>query len=149
MEPNAKDIIRAMECCNTDDGSCLNCPCIDDYNSCVGLSKNALALIKQLTEEVADLKAIAEGYQKQFEDCYEEKAKLTEENERLRAENNTYANGVEKIAINYYNKGKADTVREMQETFKEEVRKYADVICTEDAEWLIDQIAKEMLEGEK
>ena len=42
--------------------------------------------IKELTEEVADWKAIAEGYQKQFEDCAEDRSRLTEENERLRAE---------------------------------------------------------------
>jgi phage shock protein A len=42
--------------------------------------------IKQLTEEVASWKEIAEGYQKQFEDCAEDRTKLTVENERLRAE---------------------------------------------------------------
>jgi hypothetical protein len=36
---------------------------------------------KKYTEEVADWKAIAEQYQKQFENCAEDRAKLTEENE--------------------------------------------------------------------
>ena len=36
---------------------------------------------KELTEEVASWKAIAEGYQKQFEDCAEDRARLSEENE--------------------------------------------------------------------
>lgn len=71
----------------------------------IEMLKDALALInsqeeriKELTEEKAEIweernriyndlqdwKAIAEGYQKQFEDCAEDRAKLTEENERLR-----------------------------------------------------------------
>ena len=49
--------------------------------------KELLALIKELTKEAVRWKEIAEGYQKQFEDCAEDRAKLTEENERLRAEN--------------------------------------------------------------
>lgn len=36
--------------------------------------------IKELTEEVASWKEITETYQKQFEDCAEDRAKLTEEN---------------------------------------------------------------------
>ena len=44
--------------------------------------------------EVEDSRAIAEQYQKQFEDCAEDRAKLTEENERLRAEGEwTYSEG--------------------------------------------------------
>jgi hypothetical protein len=40
----------------------------------------------ELTEENANWEAIAEGYRKQFEDCAEERANLTEENERLKTE---------------------------------------------------------------
>lgn len=117
MELNAKEIIKALECCASSNGigACESgcplweiepCPCIDEPNEILHC---ALALIEQLTQahemlsesydalektkdellaersrltdEVADLKAIAEQYQKQFEDCYEEKVKLTEENE--------------------------------------------------------------------
>lgn len=42
--------------------------------------------IKELTEEKDTWEAIAKSYQKQFEDCGEDRAKLTEENERLRGE---------------------------------------------------------------
>lgn len=88
MELNAEQIVKALECCSkgtTED--CAKCPRFDgdrtlSTEDCMEiLMRNALALIKQLTEEVAGLKAISEQYQKQFEDCYEEKAKLTDENE--------------------------------------------------------------------
>ena len=73
---NAEQIKKALECCQKDD--CDNCP--NTFGNCYSnLAGYALSLIKKLTKEVEDLKAIAEQYQKQFEDCYEE-------NERLRAE---------------------------------------------------------------
>lgn len=56
---------------------------IKGMEECMALL-SAISLIKKLTKENEDLKAIAEGYQKQFEDCYTEKAKLTEEVESLK-----------------------------------------------------------------
>ena len=75
-ELNREQIIKALECC-TKSTLCARCP-RGDYDTC-DIEAEALSLINELTVEVADLKAIAEGYRKQFEDCYEE-------NERLRAE---------------------------------------------------------------
>ena len=186
-------IIKALECCTSSDKSAdcpIGCP-FGDINSCEeSLMYHALSLIKELTEEVASWKAIAEGYQKQFEDCAEDRARLTEENERLRVENvyglsaTKLAKKVEELSVeneklidelaksynaldesmNFYcsftqskvsncpiddevAKAKADTVRKMQERLNETKFKMLgyEIIYAEN----IDQIAKEMLEGEK
>lgn len=50
--------------------------CENGYEGTLALER---AKVKELTEEVADWKEIAEGYQKQFEGCAEDRAKLTEE----------------------------------------------------------------------
>ncbi len=111
MELNREQIVKALECCSKHPPRCRACPyqgmpcCTNEHR------KDALTLIKQLTadvervskqcgeiivecderdaerlKEVADWKAIAKGYQKQFEDCAEDRAKLTEENERLQVQ---------------------------------------------------------------
>ena len=115
MELNIEQIIKALECCQFRHikNNCDECkyhrwcePSCRDL-----LCQDSLSLIKQLTEEVndlkedkelysvfcedykgqvEDLKAISEQYQKQFEDCYEEKAKLTKENEKLTINMNAY-----------------------------------------------------------
>lgn len=68
-EIKSDQIIKAMGCCYTDDENCLTCPYINDYASCVGLTKNALALLKHNNNEIADWKEIAEQYQRQFEEA--------------------------------------------------------------------------------
>lgn len=106
-----------------------------------------------LEAEIADLNAIAEQYRKQFEDCYEEKAKLTEENERLKLAPKIGSVSVPEALeiLNKYcesgiKKAKADTVRKMQERLKERKVSYCTisfrVVPVDD----IDQIAEEMLE---
>ena len=65
---------------------------------------------------------------------------LTEENERLRANNLTFARGVEKVAANYYNLGCTDTVRKMLERLCEGRVSNDNVVI------VANQIAKEMLE---
>ena len=115
------EIIKAFECCtrgrkSNKDSPCLECP----YNECniVGgtgerqtsgtcqgwLMKDSLALIKELTEEVTDLTAnvLLKGV---------ENLTLTEEND---AQAETIKSLIETIKD-----VKADTVREMQERFKE------------------------------
>ena len=100
-----EQIIKALECCIKT--QCDNCCNLgnwhEQWNCMTDLMKKALALIKELTEEVADWKAIAEQYQKQCEDSYVEleamrtaansykmhNQKLTEENERLQKALNT------------------------------------------------------------
>lgn len=70
-------IIKAGNCClDAVCADCPECPYTDTEDCQRKLSEDALALIKELCEEVTDLRAIAEQYQKQFEDCYEENERL-------------------------------------------------------------------------
>ena len=183
MELNREQIIKALECCGTSDKSCSYCPLAKDYSPCSKtMADNALSLIKELTaenkllnvelgnanseilrlieekkeltEEVASWKAIAEGYQKQFEDCADDRAKLTEENERLRGcvmseeqvrtiATETIKQGISKI--------KAATVRKYREQLhrafahSDSKDKFNKGVFLE----MVDLIAKEMSEGEK
>ena len=89
---NAEQIKKTLECCSNPTGDCPDfCPLRCSTECVQDLAENALALItsqeqriEELAEEVADWKAIAEGYQKQFEDCAEDRARLTEENESIK-----------------------------------------------------------------
>lgn len=110
--------------------------------------------IKELTEENKKLKddydkndaewrEIYADSQSKWEKAYE---KLEVENQRLCQNNLVFAQGVEKVAANYYNLGCADTVRKMQS----EINKTLSALCKGDVSEIhrmIDQITKEMLEG--
>lgn len=107
---------------------------------------------KELTDEKDTWEAIAKSYQKQFEDCGEDRAKLTEENERLRAENVDAQLGFRLLEDAFERLEKineqieADTVRKMQSEIKERCIKggiYPAFVAS-----TIDEIAKEMLEGD-
>lgn len=161
MELNAVQVIKALECCSkgtTED--CAKCPRFDgdrtlSTEDCMEiLMRNALALIKQLTEEIADLKAISEQYQKQFEDCYEEKAKLTDENERLMTECGNqsilWKQHFESIYETAKETVRANTVREMQKRLHGRFGDDANrVFSNYNIHRYIDRIAKEMLEGKQ
>jgi phage shock protein A len=116
MELNREQIIKALECC-TNVGKCglIDCKCDDcPYNigedDCKNLDEYALALIKKLTEENANLHAsctelerkcttlsdIVENYRVELgetrvilAEANEEKRELAEENERLHVALNT------------------------------------------------------------
>ena len=102
--------------------------------------------IVDLKQEVADWKAFAEQYQKQFEDCADDRTRLTEENERLRAEIDNGAEVCHNCHTKYANKiekAKADTVRELAEKVNSCFCPDCDYSGYEIRE-VIDQIAKEM-----
>ena len=122
MELNREQIIKALECCSKE--TCEDCPYanedIFDTSCGINMAKDALALIKELTEENERLRAECENqsllWKKHFESIYET-AKETV---------------------------KADTVRKMQERIKEHCIKggiYPAFVAS-----TIDQIAKEMVE---
>ena len=129
---NAEQISRAFNACIA--GECIRgrCPlynCEEPVQECISrLAKNALALINSQEQRIKE---------------------LAEENERLMREKTA----LECVVSTARNQAKADTVRKMQERLKAEMRntaKYSfgsreySVI----GEAFIDQIAKEMLEGE-
>ena len=93
MRLKRTEIIKALECCGSNNCSeeCFGSD-MKGLSECTKiLAQNALTLINELTEE----------------------------NERLRANNLTFAHGVEKVAANYYNLGCTDTVRKMKESIIE------------------------------
>jgi uncharacterized small protein (DUF1192 family) len=137
------NIIKALECCIKAEtwGDCqeLGCPALtkhgcyfylrtdnDNENALyVEMFKDALALITSQEQRIKE---------------------LTEENERLQAEI-THLEGHREADIKAFKTLKADTVRKMQEKLKAKAKnnEWNGTICGED----IDQIAKEMLEGEQ
>lgn len=177
MELNREQIIKALEDMNM-------------VGVSPKAIRNAIALIKELTQANEQLSESYDHLEKTKDDLLSERSRLaekiinleqayecadsarrelssecdrlTEENERFRANNLVFAQGVEKVAANYYKLGCTDTVREMAERWKERLPQllmdcpYLDVINEEF--WLeaayelfegIDQITKEMLEGER
>ena len=125
-----EQIIKALERCKTPsandcngceyDGKCLK---NGEYIGCVNLLvADALSLIKELTEE----------------------------NERLRAQVDMWTSTAycEKDRLNSI---KADTVQKMQERLKKEFDRMhkSNFITVEVRQWIIDQIAKEMVEGKQ
>ena len=162
MELNREQIIKALECCSEDTADCHNCPYSEfqEGNCFDNAKKDALSLIKELTEEVTSWKEIAEGYQKQFEDCAEDRARLTEENERLKQLlDYKCLYGYDGEVMEYCVQGPcphyeikkelvADTVRKMQERLKEKAFSVPTVYNSHFGR-MIDEIAKEMLEGKE
>lgn len=138
MELNAEQIIKDLEAMNM-----------------TGLSptiiRNAIALIEEFTKEVEDWKAIAEGYQRLFEDCAEDRAMLTEENERLMIEcgnqSTLWRQHFESIYETAKETVRADTVREMRDRILEGLGEKEQPISLSFVRWLIDRITQEMLEG--
>jgi hypothetical protein len=139
MELNAEQIKKALECCTRgrkqDDIPCFDC----SYNECnvVGgtserqitgtcqgwLMKDALALINSQEQRIKE---------------------LAEENERVKLEYAGFEAGA-KHAVSFV---KADTVRKMQERLTKEFDRMhkSNFMTPEVRQWIIDQIAKEMVE---
>jgi hypothetical protein len=137
MELNREQIIKALECCTS--GHCYigeGCPLadMDDYDDditkCTSeLSEHALALIKELINDKAELK-----HQIQ-EEIVEDDINLFDEYTRMLHE------GIRKA--------KANTVQQIQLKMAMHYGTYTDKDMTPITEVfsLLDQIAKEMLEG--
>ena len=171
MELKRDEIIKALECCtrgrkNKEDYPCDECP----YNECniVGgtserqvkgtcqgwLMKDALSLYKELTEESQKWQ---KGYECVDAACRELSSKcdeLTEENERLNKEVDRLSQVVlnhEGITEMEVEEAKIDTVRKMQERLKKGLLDTASLFTQQRyiVDDVIDQIAEEMLGGEK
>ena len=139
MELNREQIIKALECCSTT-GDCPKCLYNDDTSLCINrILKDALSLIKELTEEKFDIecsyKALKRDNERLHETCTEFERKCASLNDAYE-----FVNGI-------VLQSKADTVRKMQERIKAEKfhhKNFGDLVYLAD----IDQIAKEMLEGD-
>jgi hypothetical protein len=123
MEPNRTQKKRGLEICATAKLRCKDCtipPCLEKH------LENALSLIKELTEENERLSNDKEYWKN-----------------RARESESEYAQAVKRG----YNLGTVDSVRAFDERAKAKV--YTNNYCQEVVLLSdIDQIAKEMLEGE-
>ena len=138
MERNREEIIKALECC-VKEWDCAFCRF--SKLECASIKRDALALIKELTEENERLKAENARYEAENHAQFDKWLKLEEATKRHHSELFEEA----KIAV------KEDTVRKMQERLMMRER----IIEAYGTRWkviyssAIDQIAKEMLEGDE
>lgn len=143
---NAEQVKKALECCAL--GDCTPCPYHQLYVGCRDrMAEDALALINSQEQRIGELAEENEKLTINMNAFGLAAKRLGQENERLRAENERYAELEEGCYVTGYKNIKADTVREMQERLDKrfchdpaflgvEQRLIMDVI---------DQIAKEMI----
>jgi chromosome segregation ATPase len=160
---NAEQIKKALECCAADDG-CVGeeCPYYANCQFCITrISKDALALITSQEQRIKELAEKVENYRNELgevrfalAEANNDRKELTEENERLHASCTeltqccTKLETLYKIECKRVDTVKADTVRKLAESIKLEFYKEFDEIIPSIMADRIDQIAKEMLEGE-
>ena len=140
---NTEQIIKALECCANKAEGCLcsDCPFVRSRYCTNRLRENALALIKEQQAEITKLTIALEamrGAGNSYKMLYENLEKTTNYlRDRLKEE----AEHAKEFAI-------TDTVKKMQERLHEEAWQGYQVgmyiVSTDN----IDQIAKEMLEGQ-
>lgn len=155
------EIIKALECCISGD-DCTLCPLCDEQSCPCVLNENALALIKELTEEneawQKQLISYKEKADKAYYDLACEVENLRAENERLKKHEIVYETPFGKQTMpdilsldgklaelykRIENKIKADTVREMHSLIKERCIKggiYPAFVAS-----TIEKVAKELL----
>ena len=162
---NAEQIVKGLEIC-ANGGDCKECPINPrkgNYGYCTSLAiKNALALINQLDEENTKLANML----LEKDVIILEQGKFVDENERLKTELRQTAQKLKAaeeanekltVAIPKWAKQcveleercmalRADTVREMQERLKGAFN-FGHTILEKSICDIIDQIAKEMVEG--
>lgn len=129
----SEQIIKAMECCYTDDGSCSGCPFQKEFDACVGLTKNAVGVLNKLVDEVERLRSLCE----------------TKDHIINKVSKNTQEIG--RVAIRAIADTKAEVVKEMQERLHKVA--FVDTVVINGKQMVyvddIDHIAKEMVEGKK
>ena len=151
MELKRDEIVKALECCSKD--KCIECHYHKQENECVDLlARQALTLINELTEENERLRNIVVKWNeytaeanKKLDEIYIGAKILVEENKRL--EKKSLA--IDELLTVGRNIAIADTVSEMQKrlTFEFDRMHKNNFMTPEVRQWIINQIAKEMLEA--
>lgn len=108
-------IIKALELHSVRKPCVEECPYGNRPYCGVDMAKDTLALIKELTEECENYKSIAEYQQSCNMDRGFKIKRLTEENERLKQLNESYAELEQGCFVTAVKKFQALTVREMQD----------------------------------
>lgn len=81
MELNRDQIIKALECCGTENKCCSSCPLAKDYSPCSKtMANNALALVKAQAE---DYTALDEKYRMLYEENERRKDQLCDLNAKI------------------------------------------------------------------
>ena len=121
MELKRDQIIKALECCASEEYVCAQCPIdekIKDDCECGKLvAKNALSLIKELTAENKLLNVELGNANSEILRLIDREKELTVENERLHASCTEFTQNLHEC--------KADTVRKMHSELYEEFLKVA------------------------
>ena len=149
-------IIKALGICSTT-GDCPNCSYNDDTSLCINrIIKDALSLIKELTEENERLENVNKALKRLYLNTHKENDAWQKELIRQKelADKHYYELACEvedlrAIAEQYqkqFEDAKADTVRKMQERLVAEFRK--DDRMNYYLRMTLDRIVKEMLEGD-
>ncbi len=149
MELNRDQIVKALECCASDEYICNQCPIDekikDDCECGKVVARNALTIIKELTEENAKLARSCTELTRKLEI-----ANLDIECKERICESYALQYGTTADKEVWLKKERADTVRKMQERLKAETitiqdhtGKLGSVVLVD----TIDQIANELLEG--
>ena len=140
-----EQIVKALEYHADTLSPCVKiCP-YGDRNHCgSAMAKDALALIKELTDENERLSESYDHLEMTKDELLPERSRLICDNQELAKRNER-----QKHAINVYHIGetKADTVRKMQERLKETFSDRAAYTASHCHE-AIDRIADEMMEEE-
>ena len=146
MKLDREQIVKALECWasgNPCEGSC--CPLFEiSPDTCDRwIGRNSLSLIKELTQANEQLGESYEHLEKTKDELLAERSRLTEENERLRAEVSVKKKLLDKC-VDLEDKVRADTVR----AFAERLKKYYSNLIGNTFSTLvafhIDEISKEM-----
>lgn len=61
MKFNREEIIKALECCHLKSEDCISCPFVLLGENCANLERDAITLIRELTEENDRLRADVVG----------------------------------------------------------------------------------------
>lgn len=143
---NREQIIKALECCYVN-GNCKGCPLYlsgDLHSNCIKKAAvDALALIKELTEENERLKAERDTLEVYYKDYKYRNGELQKDNRRWAEEYNEL-NQVNESLIDDIAKAKADTVKRFAERLKDTSMTKWDYHEAVDVDE-IDRTAQEML----
>ena len=156
MELNIEQIIKALECCmTTSQSDCSDCgyrgTTRSTFLTCTNcLISDALSLIKELTVENKLLNVELGNASSEILRLIDREKELTEENERLRAEVSVKKKLLDEAERRYDETAKR-FYKEGVKDIQSEIKKSLSALCKGDVTdicRMIDQIAKEVLEGE-